>query len=168
MKFVPLALWIGCIVMANWFTLLFGFMPVGFGLQAPAGTYFVGIAFTLRDIAQETVGRRMVLLGIAVGALLSMSLDPRLGIASGITFLVSETADFAIYTPLRNRNWIGAVVASNVVGLVIDSALFLWLAFGSLDFIGGQIVGKVEMTVLAAMLLLALRAFRSRSQVAWR
>jgi putative transposase len=36
-----------------------------------------------------------------------------------------------------------AVAASNLVGLVIDSVLFLQVAFGSLDFIEGQIIGKI-------------------------
>ena len=42
-----------------------------------------------------------------------------------------------------------AVLASSVVGLVIDSVLFLWLAFGSLDYVAGQIVGKLWMVLLA-------------------
>jgi uncharacterized PurR-regulated membrane protein YhhQ (DUF165 family) len=49
------------------------------------------------------------------------------------------------------------VVASNVVGAVVDSALFLWLAFGSLAFIEGQIIGKVAMTVVALPLVILLR-----------
>jgi uncharacterized PurR-regulated membrane protein YhhQ (DUF165 family) len=44
-----------------------------------------------------------------------------------------------------------------VVGAAIDSAVFLWLAFGSLDFIAGQIVGKLWMTVVAAIILMAIR-----------
>ena len=35
------------------------------------------------------------------------------------------------------RNWYAAVAASNAVGLVVDSALFLLIAFGSLQFIAG-------------------------------
>ena len=42
-----------------------------------------------------------------------------------------------------------AVLASGVVGLIADSVLFLWLAFGSLDFLAGQIVGKLWMVVLS-------------------
>jgi hypothetical protein len=40
-------------------------------------------------------------------------------------------------------------VASSVVGLVVDSLVFLWLAFGSLEFLGGQIVGKAWMVLLS-------------------
>jgi uncharacterized PurR-regulated membrane protein YhhQ (DUF165 family) len=78
-------------------------------------------------------------------------------VASAVAFLFSELADFAVYQPLRERRRLLAVFASNVVGLVIDSILFLWIAFGGLDFIEGQIIGKLWTTVFAVVVLLALR-----------
>ena len=68
-----------------------------------------------------------------------------------------ESADFAVYTPLRKRNWLGAVAASNVVGLIADSVIFLWLAFDSLQYLPGQVVGKTWMTLLAVAVLWLLR-----------
>ena len=50
-----------------------------------------------------------------------------------------------------------AVAASNLVGLVIDSVLFLQIAFGILDFIEGQIIGEIWTTIFAVLVLLALR-----------
>ena len=50
-----------------------------------------------------------------------------------------------------------AVLASSTVGLVVDSLVFLWLAFGSLDFLGGQIVGKAWMVRLSIPLVAYLR-----------
>jgi len=50
-----------------------------------------------------------------------------------------------------------AVVASSIVGLVIDSVIFLWLAFGSLEFLIGQIIGKLWMVVLAVPFVAWLR-----------
>ena len=64
-------------------------------------------------------------------------------------FLLSELADYAVYTPLQERRLITAVVASSLAGLIIDSMVFLYLAFGSLDYLGGQIVGKAWMVLLA-------------------
>ena len=61
-------------------------------------------------------------------------------LASAAAFLFSEFADLAVYTPLERSRWLTAVAVSNVVGLIADSALFLWLAFGSLDFLAGQLV----------------------------
>lgn len=149
------------IVAANWAIGRFGIVPIGFGLMAPAGVYFAGLAFTLRDGIQETAGRRAALAAILAGAGLSGLLSgAQLAAASGLAFLISELADFAVYTPLRRRFWLGAVVASNTVGILVDSALFLWLAFGSLDFLAGQAVGKLYMTAIAVALIALWRARR--------
>lgn len=153
MGYVWLAVYVLTIVGANWAIATFGLVPVGFGLVAPAGVYFVGLAFTARDMTQEYLGRWWSLAAILIGAGLSYFVSPQFAIASGLTFLVSETADFLVYTPLRKRHWLAAVATSNTVGLVLDSMLFLYLAFGSLDFLLGQIVGKAEMTVLAVAVL---------------
>jgi len=89
-------------------------------------------------------------LAILVGAVLSALLaPPALVIASAAAFLLSEFADLAVYTPLARRGLITAVVASSAAGLVVDSVVFLWLAFGSLEFLLGQIVGKAWMVLLS-------------------
>ena len=75
-------------------------------------------------------------------------------ISSAARVLMSEFADLAVYTPLARRRLVTAVVASSMVGLVVDSIVFLYLAFGSLDFLLGQIVGKAWM-VLALIPLVA-------------
>lgn len=152
--------YIGCIFAANWAIQKFGIVPVGFGLMAPAGVYFVGLSFTLRDLTQDSLGKAWVVGAIVVGAGLSALVSPAFALASGLAFLFSEGADFAVYTPLRERNWGAAVIASNVVGLVFDSILFLWLAFGSLEFLPGQIVGKAWMTLFAVAVLYPMRRAR--------
>lgn len=148
---------------ANWAIHTFGFVPVGFGLMAPAGVYFAGLAFSLRDGVQETLGKRWVIGAVIVGASLSALVSPVFALASGVAFLVSELADFGVYTPLRRRSWLWAVLLSNTVGLVIDSALFLWLAFGSLDFIAGQIVGKAWVTLATIAVIGIVRFARDLS-----
>jgi queuosine precursor transporter len=134
---------------ANWAIAHFGLVPVGFGLVAPAGVYFAGLAFTFRDLTQERLGRR---------AVLSALVSARFAMASGLAFLLSEGADFAVYTPLRGRGWLRAVFASNVIGLVVDSVVFLWLAFGSVAYLPGQVIGKLWVTLLAVAALAAYRA----------
>lgn len=156
--------YIATIFAANLAITMIGLVPVGFGLLAPAGVYFAGLAFTLRDAVQETMGRRWTVAAILVGALISAGLSAQLALASGIAFLLSELADFAVYTPLRQRSWLAAVISSNTVGVIIDSALFLWLAFGSLEFLPGQIVGKLWMTALAVALILVWRRTMGRNQ----
>lgn len=134
-------------------------VPVWPGIEAPSGVLFAGFAFTFRDLTQEWLGRKAVIVAILAGALLSwvVTSNRDLAMASAVAFLFSEFADFGVYQPLRERRWLLAVFASNVVGLVIDSILFLQIAFGSLDFIEGQIIGKLWTTVFAVVVLLALR-----------
>jgi uncharacterized PurR-regulated membrane protein YhhQ (DUF165 family) len=156
---VILGLYVGTIVAANWAISRFGAVPVGFGLLAPAGVYFAGLAFTLRDIGHKLAGRWAVLAAIGVGALIAAWVStPAFALASAAAFGLSELADMAVYTPLEHRGrWLTAVALSNTVGLVVDSVLFLWLAFGSLAFLPGQIVGKAWMTAIAVVLLAAGR-----------
>lgn len=152
---------------ANWAIATFGLVPVGFGLLAPAGVYFAGLAFTLRDFVRERYGYWPTVGAIAAGALLSAALSPAFALASGVAFLLSETADALVYERLRRRGWLSAVAASNVVGFVADSTLFLWLAFGSLDFLAGQLVGKGWVTLAAVAVLWVVRPCRTtRREVA--
>ena len=156
--------YIGTILAANWAIVTFGLVPVGFGLFAPAGVYFAGLAFTLRDLTREMLGVRATWLAIAAGALLSALVSPTFALASGVAFGLSEAADTLVYEPLRRRGWWWAVGGSNVVGFTADSVLFLLLAFGSLDFLAGQIVGKAWMTLLAVMVLWVWRERRHQGR----
>ena len=157
--------YLGTIVAANWAIARFGLVPVGFGLSAPAGVFFVGVAFSLRDATQETLGRWPTIVCIVVGAILSTVVAPlRFALASGVTFLISETCDFAIYTPLRERSRILALTLSNTGALVIDSVIFLLIAFGSLALLAGQVLGKLEMTILAVVIVRAFTALHRRRQ----
>jgi uncharacterized PurR-regulated membrane protein YhhQ (DUF165 family) len=133
-------------------------IPVAPGLMAPSGVLMIGIALVLRDLVQRRLGIGLASAAIVVGSILSAALaPPALVLASAAAFLVSEFADLAVYTPLARRRLVAAVVASGLVGLVIDSVVFLWLAFGSLDFLAGQVVGKAWMIVAAIPLVALLR-----------
>jgi len=133
-------------------------VPVAPGLMAPSGVTMVGVALVLRDLVQRRLGAMLSALAILCGTALSALLaPPSLVIASGIAFLLSEFADLAVYTPLAQRRLLAAVVASSAVGLVVDSIVFLWLAFGSLDFLLGQVVGKSWMVLLSIPFVAWLR-----------
>ena len=124
--------------------------PAGACLIPVAPGLMAGAALVLRDLVQRRLGVAASSLAILAGAVLSALLaPPALVIASAAAFLLSEFADLAVYTPLARRGLIIAVVASGVVGLVVDSVVFLWLAFGSLEFLPGQIVGKAWMVLFS-------------------
>jgi uncharacterized PurR-regulated membrane protein YhhQ (DUF165 family) len=138
-------------------------IPVAPGLMAPSGVLMIGLALVLRDMVQRRLGTIFAIGAIISGAALSSFLaDPSLVLASGAAFLLSELADFAVYTPLQRRRLVLAVFASGVVGLLIDSAFFLYLAFGNLDYISGQIVGKSWMVILALPVIVWIRRREER------
>lgn len=146
------------ILLANWVTTEFEFVPVGFGLQATAGTYFAGFTLASRDLIQDAVGRKWVIVAILLGTLLSFAVSaPAIAYASAVAFLLSEMADFIIYTPLRERalfggkKWAWAVFLSNLVGAVVDTVVFIGIAFGFsavMPNLLGQMVGKTWATVV--------------------
>jgi uncharacterized PurR-regulated membrane protein YhhQ (DUF165 family) len=142
-------------------------IPVFPGLDAPSGVLMIGVALVLRDLVQRRLGVLAAALAILVGAALSAFLaPPALVIASAVAFLLSEFADLGVYTPLARRRFVVAVVASSIVGLVVDSIVFLWLAFGSLDFLAGQVVGKAWMVLLSIPLVAWLRRRDARTGLA--
>jgi uncharacterized PurR-regulated membrane protein YhhQ (DUF165 family) len=125
--------------------------------MAPSGVLVIGAALVLRDLVQRAYGAWASIACILVGAALSFWVAaPALAVASASAFLFSEIVDFSVYTPIARRSFALAVLASCTAGALADSALFLWLAFGSLAFIGGQFVGKLY----AAAVFLAWQAAR--------
>jgi uncharacterized PurR-regulated membrane protein YhhQ (DUF165 family) len=130
-------------------------IPVAPGLMAPSGVLMIGLALVLRDYVQERLGLWAALTAIGLGACTSwLVAPPSLVIASVAAFAVAELADLSVYTPLRKRGLWLAVLASGLVGSVIDSAIFLQLAFGSLDHIAGNVIGKIWMSLLVLPVLL--------------
>jgi uncharacterized PurR-regulated membrane protein YhhQ (DUF165 family) len=133
-------------------------IPVAPGIMAPSGVLMIGLALVLRDLVQRRLGIYASIIAVVIGAALSSWLAPAsLVLASGAAFLVSEFADLAVYTPLSRRRLVLAVIASGFVGLVVDSLIFLWLAFGSLEFLTGQVIGKSWMVALSIPLIVYLR-----------
>jgi hypothetical protein len=156
-----------CIPAANWLIGHAGtvcvpqgpcLIPVAPGLMAPSGVLMIGLALVLRDLVQRRLGflwaAGTILAGAALSALLA---PPALVLASAVAFLLSELADLGVYTPLQRHRFMAAVIASSLVGLVIDSAVFLYLAFGSLDYLPGQVVGKAWMVLLSLPMIAWLR-----------
>jgi uncharacterized PurR-regulated membrane protein YhhQ (DUF165 family) len=127
----------------------------------------IGLALVLRDAVHSTLGARWSIFAILAGAALSAGLAPAsLVIASGVAFLFSEIADLAVYAPMRKRYPASAVLASGLVGAIVDSVLFLAIAFGSLQFVAGQIVGKVWMSILAAFTLKTIQLVWAQKAIA--
>lgn len=154
--------YIATIPAANWAVKHFEQVPVGFGLKAPAGVYFAGLALALRDLARELTGRAAVLAAMVVGVGLSYWLaDPKFALASATAFAVAEGLDYFVYERLRAHDLTLALGVSNLFGLAADSVAFLLLAFGSLQYLPGQLFGKAWVTALAVVAMAIYRRRRA-------
>ena len=159
---ISLILFILTIPAGNWVVMNVGtvcppdspcLIPVWPGIMSPSAVLFAGLALILRDAVQSLLGKRWTLVAIAAGAALSGILsEPAIILGSTCAFLFSELADFA-------------VVLSGLVGSIVDSVIFLSLAFGSLDFIVGQVIGKFWMSLIAGAMIIMWRSTR-RAQAA--
>jgi len=175
--FVFLACFALCIPAANWLIGHVGtvcvphgpcLIPVAPGILAPTSVIAIGAALVLRDLVQRRLGVNGALGAILGGTLLSILVArPELVFASVMAFSVSELMDFAIYTSLQKRHFVLAVAASSLVGLVFDSVIFLMLAFGRLDFLPGQVLGKSWVVVLSLPLVAWLRRRDERMGLAY-
>lgn len=180
--------YLSTVVGANWAINHLGTAPlgpgaphtihVGFGLTAPSGVLFVAAALILRDLVQYLTGvkrgkQTLALMTplILAGAGLSFAIaNPKVALASAVAFMLSELVDYGLFTwtapepgtaSATPRRWSAAVLAGGAAGAVADSLIFLSIAFGSVAFWQGQIVGKCWGVGAAAVVI----AFRRRHWV---
>lgn len=130
-------------------------VPVGFGFFAPSGVLAVGAALVIRDYLQELTSWRWSLVAVLFGAIISATINPSIALASIAAFSISQIADLAVYTPLRKKGRAVAVIASGAIGAIFDSLIFLFVAFGSVDFWEGNTLGKFYASALVAVVLWA-------------
>ena len=139
-------------------------IPVGFGLVAPSGVWMIGVALVLRDLVHEWAGWQWAVAAVLVGAFLSLTFSPAaLAIASAAAFTLSELADATVYARLRQGSRPWAVMASQVVGAAFDSMLFVFLAFGSLQFSAGTTLAKVYAGAFVSLVLYVRIQNRARA-----
>lgn len=157
-KPVALIAFLATIPAANWWLDRFGFWSVPSLGAVPSGVVWVGLAFVLRDVAQLLTSKWHVLAAVVTGAGLSWALaDPHIAAASALAFGLSELLDWAIYTPLADRHFTVAVAVSSFAGGCLDSALFLWVAFGSTHGWWQLAIAKAVVIALATPAALAAR-----------
>jgi uncharacterized PurR-regulated membrane protein YhhQ (DUF165 family) len=150
MKWYLALAYVGLAVLANWLAAKWT-VPVGFGLLAPAGVWAIAFVLVIRDWLNQLSAKLSVAL-IPVASILSYGVAEAAGwsglqkiaIASVAAFCLSELVEFCVFAPIRKHKFTLGVALSGSVGLVLDSYVFLAIAFGSLAFMDGQLVGKAE------------------------
>lgn len=161
------AAYVGTILAANAALQHVGPLTLG-PLAIPSGVWFAGMAFILRDLIQQEANRprRWVLGSIGVGTAASLAVSAgdgwRIALGAGAAFLVSELLDYRIFSRLRHRGFLTASTTSNVAAALVDTLLFLPIAFGSLAYAPGQVVGKLGVAGVFAAAYAAGRAIYRR------
>jgi uncharacterized PurR-regulated membrane protein YhhQ (DUF165 family) len=132
-------------------------LPAAPGFSATSGSFVIGAVFVLRDYIQRRIGIAISICAVIMGAALGGYLvSPSLAVASTVAFLVSGIINLLIYTPIAKKRFVRAVVFSSIVSAVIDSGIFLWLGFHSLELFPGQVLAKVWVILLAIPLTIWL------------
>ena len=134
------ALYIALIALVNWAFVVVDPIRLPGGVIWPPMTIFVGFVFVVRDFAQREIGH-YVLAAMGVGVALSYFMaGADVALASAVAFLISEMADWAVYSftrmPLSQR-----VLWSSIIATPIDTFVFLSM----LDFF--SITGAAVMTL---------------------
>ncbi|MFF1608861.1 VUT family protein [Amycolatopsis sp. NPDC058278] len=133
-------------------------------LTIPVGAVCAGAVLEIQDHVHEAFGPRGVAAAIGCGTGLPWLLgSPAATTASALAFLLSETIDAYIYARLmRRRSQALAMMGSNAAGLVVDSVVFVPLAFGTWAPLTGQVVSKAFATAIAVGVQAVARATRQR------
>ncbi|HSR55313.1 MAG TPA: VUT family protein [Alphaproteobacteria bacterium] len=118
-------IYIALIVAVNWGFTVVPLVKMPGGEMWPPMSLVVGFIFVVRDFAQREVGHK-VLIAMGIGAVLSYVMaGPHVALASAAAFLVSELADWLVYTVTR-RPFSQRILFSSLIGTPIDSVVFLY------------------------------------------
>jgi len=119
-------LYIALIVAVNYGFSVVPLIPLPTGDMFPPMSLVVGFIFVARDYAQREIGHWVIAAMLFAGVISYFMASPAIALASVSAFLVSELADWAVYTwtkkPFRDR-----VLISSAVGTPLDSIVFLVL-----------------------------------------
>ncbi len=126
MAFRYTTLYIALIVAVNYGFTVAPMVALPGGEMWPPISLAVGFIFIARDYAQREIGHRVIIAMLAAGILSYFMASPFVAVASVAAFLISEFADWAVYS-FTGRSFARRVLLSSAVGTPIDSAVFLAL-----------------------------------------
>ena len=105
------------------------------------GAFSYPVAFLITDLANRRYGkeiaRKIVYIGFVLGLFLTLYfstdfsnlISKRIAIGSGVAFLSAQLLDVQVFDKLRSKVWFVAPFISSVIGSVIDTFLFFFIAF---------------------------------------
>lgn len=160
------ALYVGLMPVINWAFAGIPTIPIpesfGGGDWHPF-TIVTGLVLVVRDFAQREIKHWIfgaMILGLTLSTLTAW---PVIVVASGVAFLISETADWAVYT-FSNRPLSQRILISSAISAPIDQALFLWLASQVVPgmFAVGSVVTGIVSKLIGAYVVSRIVAAQER------
>jgi len=128
-------IYIALIVLVNWLFTVVPLIAMGGGDKWPPVALIVGLVFVARDFAQRYVGH-WVIAAMVVAAVISYFMaDPFVALASVVAFVISEFADWLIYS-FTKRPFAQRILLSSVIAAPLDTVVFL----GILGYLSGPAV----------------------------
>ncbi len=154
--------YVALIVLVNWLFTMVPLVDLPGGEKWPPVSIIVGFVFIARDFAQREVGHRVILAMLVAGVISYVMADPYVAMASISAFIISEFADWAIYS-FTGRPFAQRILISSAVSTPIDSAVFLGM-IGHLSVVGMLVMTASKM--LGALVVWWLVRRRDMEQVA--
>lgn len=145
--------YLGSILIANWLVIQFGIIKFA-GLTFPAGAAAIGLTFSARDLVQRRWGKWRCWIWMLIASLITLIFNTQIAVASMSAFLISEATDWIIFT-LTKGNIGKRIFYSNLLGIPLDSIVFVGIAFGFLwSVIIGQAIIKFAFSLLVILFLI--------------
>ena len=129
------------------------------------------ITFLITDLSNRRYGkivaRNIVYIGFIFGVSLTLFFSTnfsdlisiRVAIGSGTAFLVAQLLDVQIFDRLRKKIWFVAPFASSLIGSLVDTFLFFFIAFYGTN-LNWLTLGLGDFSVKILMALIMLIPFR--------
>lgn len=87
----------------------------------------VGAVFVLRDYAQREIGHRILIATVLAGVLTYFMVDPAIAVASLVAFVISETADWSVFS-FWKKSVQSRILVSSMIAVPLDTVVFQHLA----------------------------------------
>ena len=169
--FYILAIFMAFFVTISNFLVQFPINHFGLGEILTYGALSYPATFLITDLANRRYGkivaRKIVYIGFVLGISLTLFfstsfsdlISVRIAIGSGTAFLVAQLLDVNIFDILRKKKWFVAPLTSSLVGSLVDTFLFFFIAFYGttlnwLTLASGDFVVKL---LLALIMLIPFR-----------
>ena len=170
-ELIILSILMGSVVIISNYLVQFPFKHFNLNEVLTYGAFTYPISFLITDVSNQKFGnkvaKKVVYFGFFVGVVISIILsfqhfgliNARIGVASGIAFLLAQLLDVKIFDILRKKIWYLPPLVSSVVGSIVDTSLFFSIAFYGTG-INWISLGLGDLSVKLLVALIMLIPFR--------